>query len=249
MPQRHTVIVTGAAQGIGRAIAERFARDGFFVVAVDRNADGLSSLASQNREQIETLVLDVTAPDASLRAVALAMKRFGRLDYLVNNAGIGNAKPVAETSDEELELFLSTNFSAAFRFTRAALGVMAAGAGIVHIASTFGLMGNPRGSSYAATKAALIGLTRQMAADYGPKGIRANAVAPGPIETPMVQERLESSEYFRRLVVETTPFPRIGLPGDVAGAVRFLCSDDAAFVNGHVLVVDGGWSSANYVPA
>jgi meso-butanediol dehydrogenase/(S,S)-butanediol dehydrogenase/diacetyl reductase len=236
-------IVTGAAQGIGRAIAERFLKDGVSLVAVDRNREGLDSLTGAN---VATAVLDVTADDAPARAVALAKERFGQLDILVNNAGIGNSKSVHLTTDEELDRFLSVNFRSVFRFTREALGAMSAGASIVHIASTFGLVGNPNAAPYASTKAALIGLTRQMAADYGPKGIRVNAVAPGVIHTPLVHERLNNAA-FRHLMVDTTPFPRIGKPEDVAGAVRFLCSGDASFVNGHVLVVDGGWSAANYV--
>jgi 3-oxoacyl-[acyl-carrier protein] reductase len=236
-------IVTGAAQGIGRAIAERFLKDGISLVAIDRNREGLDSLRGAN---LVTAVLDVTDNDAPARAMSLAKERFGRLDILVNNAGIGNSKPVHLTSDEDLDRFISVNFRSVFRFTREALGVMASGAAIVHVASTFGLMGNPNNSSYASTKAALVGLTRQMAADYGPKGIRVNAVAPGVIQTALVAERL-TIPAFRRLMVDTTPFPRLGKPEDVAGAVRFLCSEDAGFVNGHVLVIDGGWSAANYV--
>ena len=236
-------IVTGAAQGIGRAIAERFIKDGISLVAVDRNGDLLKSLEGKH---VATAVLDVTADDAPARAVALAKERFGRLDFLVNNAGIGNSKPVHMTSDEEIDRFVAVNFRSHFRFTREALGAMKSGAAIVHIASTFGMMGNPNNSMYCSTKAALVGLTRQMAADYGPKGIRVNAVAPGVIQTQLVAERL-AIPAFRRLMVDTTPFPRIGRPEDVAGAVRFLCSEDAAFVNGHVLVIDGGWSAANYV--
>ena len=239
-------IVTGAAQGIGRAIAERFLKDGVSLVAIDRNREGLDSLAASAPSKIATAVLDVTADDAPGRALALAKERFGRLDILVNNAGIGNSKSVHLTTDAELDRFLNTNLRSVFRFTREALGAMSAGASIVHVASTFGLVGNPNAAPYAATKAALVGLTRQMAADYGPKGIRVNAVAPGVIHTPLTHERLDNPA-FRRLMVDTTPFPRIGKPEDVADAVRFLCSSEAGFVNGHVLVVDGGWSATNYV--
>lgn len=239
-------LVTGAGQGIGRAIAERLLRDGFSVVAVDRNAASLESFPRSDR--LVTAALDVTAADAPANAVALAKTRFGRLDCLVNNAGIGNSKPVHLTSDEDLDRFLAVNLRAVFRFTREALGALEAGGCIVHIASTFGLMGNPSAAPYATTKAALVGLTRQMAGDYGPKGIRVNAVAPGVIRTPLTEERL-GNPAFRRLMVDTTPFPRIGKPEDIAAAVRFLCSEDASFINGHVLVVDGGWSATNYVAA
>jgi NAD(P)-dependent dehydrogenase (short-subunit alcohol dehydrogenase family) len=213
-------------------------------VAIDRNAAGLETFS--NNEKAATAALDVAAADAPAKAVALARERFGRLDFLVNNAGIGNSKPVHLTSDEELDRFIAVNLRSVFRFAREALGAMQAGAAIVNVASTFGLMGNPNSSSYATTKAAVVGLTRQMAGDYGPKGIRVNAVAPGVIRTPLIEERL-GMPAFRRLMVDTTPFPRIGTPQDVAGAVRFLCSDDAGFVNGHVLVIDGGWSATNYV--
>jgi len=236
------VLVTGAAQGIGRAVAERFLKDGYSVVAIDRNGEALRSLEGH----VAVAELDVTATEAPAKAVALATERFGRLDCLVNNAGIGAAKPVHLTTDEELDRFLAVNLRSVFRFCREALGVMQPGGCIVNVASTYGLMGNVAASSYATTKAGVVGLTRQMAGDYGPKGIRVNAVAPGVIDTPLTHERLKN-ERFRRLMVETTPFPRIGTPQDVAGAVRFLCSEDAGFVNGHVLVIDGGWSATNYV--
>lgn len=241
-------IVTGAAQGIGRATALRLWRDGLAVLAVDRQAEGLASLEAMGEGRIETLTLDVSAADAPDRAVKAAVDRFAKLDVLVNNAGIGNSKPVHQTSDEELDRFVEINFKSVFRLSRAALAVMKPGAAIVNVASTFGLMGNPSAAPYAATKAALIGLTRQMVADYGPAGFRINAVAPGVIHTPLVKERLETNEYFRKLMVGTTPFPRVGRPEDIANAIAFLCSEDAAFVNGHVLVIDGGWSAANYIP-
>ena len=236
------VLVTGAAQGIGRAVAERFLNDGFSVVALDRNLEGLKSL----KGDVAVAELDVTGVDSPKKAVALAVERFGRLDCLVNNAGIGKSKPVHLTSDEELERFLAVNLKSVFRFCREALGLMQSGACIVNVASTYGLMGNPASSSYATTKAGIVGLTRQMAGDYGPKGIRVNAVAPGVIDTPLTHERLRD-DTFRRLMVDTTPFPRVGKPEDIAGAVRFLCSTDASFINGHVLVIDGGWSATNYV--
>ncbi|OLL31689.1 hypothetical protein BTH42_10255 [Burkholderia sp. SRS-W-2-2016] len=241
-------IVTGAAQGIGRATALRLMRNGVKVVAVDRQADGLATLRSEAPDQVEILELDVTSADAPDTTIATAMDKFGRVDALVNNAGIGIAKPVHLTTDEEFDRFMNINLRSVFRFTRAALGVMKAGATIVNVASTFGLMGNPNASSYAATKAALMGLTRQMVADYGPTGIRVNAVAPGVIVTDMVKGRLETSEYFRKLMVETTPYTRLGTAEDVANVIAFLCSDESGYVNGHVLTIDGGWSAANFVP-
>jgi NAD(P)-dependent dehydrogenase (short-subunit alcohol dehydrogenase family) len=239
-------MVTGAAQGIGRAIAQRWLEQGGSLLAVDRQEQALQELQALWPERVAFAVLDVTAADAPAQAMALARSRFGRLDALINNAGIGRPKAMHLTDDAELDRFLDVNLRSVFRFSREALGLLEPGACMVHVASTFGLMGNPGASAYAATKAALIGLTRQMAVDYGPKGLRINAVAPGLIRTPLIEDRLEQPA-FRRLMVDTIPFPRMGRPEDVAGAVAFLCSDDASFINGHVLVIDGGWSATNWI--
>jgi 3-oxoacyl-[acyl-carrier protein] reductase len=122
---------------------------------------------------------------------------------------------------------------------------MGAGGNIINIASIFGLRGSVGSGPYAMSKAAIVGLTRQLATDYGPRGIRANAVAPGLIETPMTADRIQNDREFRRIMVDTTPFPRVGTPNDIANAVAFLASDQAAFISGHVLVVDGGWLAGN----
>lgn len=246
MNPKKVAMVTGPAQGIGRAIAERLLQAGWSLVAVDRQAEGLRTLAALAPERVVWELMDVTEEGAPARAMALARARFGRLDALVNNAGIGRPKPMHLTDDAELDRFLEVNLRSVFRFSREALGLMHSGACMVHVASTFGLIGNPGASAYAATKAALIGLTRQMAVDYGPKGLRINAVAPGLIRTALIEDRLEQPA-FRRLMVQTIPYPRVGEPSDVAAAVAFLCSDDASFINGHVLVVDGGWSATNWV--
>lgn len=244
-------IITGAAQGIGRATLHRFVRAGARVLACDRQADVLAQARSSSPcpERVATLAQDITAETAPAEAVAAALDAFGGVDWLVNNAGIGNARAVGETSDAEWDRYLDVNLRAAFRYARAVLPKLEAGRGaIVHVASIFGILGNPNSAPYAASKAALIGLTRQMAADYGPRGIRINAVAPGVVPTQLAQDRLQNDAHYRRLVAEPTPFFRLGEPEDIANAIWFLCSDEAAFVNGHTLVVDGGWSVTNYVP-
>ena len=245
-------MITGGGQGLGRASALRMVREGVRVVISDLDGERLRETAalSGRPELVRTIVQDVTADSSPRDAVALALDEFGRLDWLVNNAGIGNAKALHDTSDEDWDRYMNINLRSVFRYSREAMPHLKPNRGaIVHISSIFGILGHPATAPYAASKAALIGLTRQMAADYGPQGVRVNAVAPGLIETPLTLERLKTNRRFEELMVDTTPFHRIGKPEDIANAVHFLCSDEAAFVSGHVLVVDGGWSVANYVPS
>lgn len=253
-----TAVVTGAAGGIGRATALRLARDGATVLAVDINEEGLEETASLARAQetmLGTLLADVTLAGAAEDVISQAEAAFGPLRMLVNNAGIGGAHRAEETDDAEFARFLETNLAAVFRFSRAGVRRMRAaihapgggGSGaIVNIASIFGMAGFPGGVSYAAAKAGVIGLTRQMAADYGRAGIRVNAISPGLIETDMTRRRLETSPWFRGLMSEMTPIDRYGRPEDIAGAAAFLCSDDAGFISGQTLVVDGGWLATRY---
>src|SRR2546426_7749464 len=245
-------MITGGGQGLGRASALRMVREGVRVVISDLDGERLRETAalSGRPELVRTIVQDVTADSSPRDAVALALDEFGRLDWLVNNAGIGNAKALHDTSDEDWDRYMNINLRSVFRYSREAMPHLKPNRGaIVHISSIFGILGHPATAPYAASKAALIGFTRQMAADYGPQGVRVNAVAPGLIETPLTLERLKTNRRFEELMVDTTPFHRIGKPEDIANAVYFLCSDEAAFVSGHVLVVDGGWSVANYVPS
>lgn len=232
-------VVTGAARGIGLATTTRLLREGWAVVAVDRSdLDDVLSLPGQVLPIMCDLV-DPATPDDIMRRT---IERFGGLGLLVNNAGISGAKPVDETDDDNLARIMEVNFTVPFRMSRAALHVMKAGASIVQVASVVNFRATPSTSAYTASKAALSGLTRQMAAEYGPKGIRCNAVAPGLVETNLTADKLRSDPKFRRIWIDGTPWHRLGRPGDIAAAIAFLASSDAAFINGHTLVVDGGWS-------
>jgi NAD(P)-dependent dehydrogenase (short-subunit alcohol dehydrogenase family) len=243
-------LITGAGQGLGQATALRLVEAGARVVITDLDSRLLEQTRAKSSrpEAFFLLQQDVTATDAPREAVAAAVQAFGGLDWLINNAGIGKAKSVADTTDEEWDRYTDINLRSVFRFSREALPHLQAGRGcIVNLASIFGLLGHPGVAPYAATKAALVGLTRQMAVDYGPQGIRVNAVAPGIIETPLTRDRIQTDARFKAVMIDTTPFHRIGQPEDVANAIHFLCSEQASFINGHTLTVDGGWSIGNYV--
>lgn len=244
------VLITGASAGIGEAIARRFAHGGFAIVAVARRESRLAELSAALAEQapVRTLAVDVTARDASQRAVELAMNAFGRLDCLVNNAGAGKWAPVHQTDDDILDEVVETSLKAPFRFCRAALGVMKAGSSIVNVGSTFGLVGGLDGGAYCAVKAGLVGLTQTLAAQYGAGGIRSNLVAPGVIKTDMTRDYWDAAP-FQRINQEMTPFDRDGTVEDVANLVHFLASKEGSYINGQSIALDGGWSTTKYLCA
>lgn len=248
MITQRVALITGASGDLGRAIAAALARANVAIVGVGRSTEGLQNLiaALGPEAAIEIIQQDVTSASAPHDAVAATLKRFGRLDYLINNAGIGKPKPVHETTDEELDQYLNVHLRATFRYCREALTAFGDSAAIVNVASTFALVGGMRGGAYSAAKAGVIGLTTHMAAQYGANGIRSNAVAPGVFRSAMT-EYAWGNERFKRMNFEMTPAPRAGTADDVANVVAFLCSDAASFVNGQVIAIDGGWSATKYL--
>jgi len=241
-------IITGAGSGIGLATARQLHGAGMAVVGVGRDAGKLAHLAREidDAARLATLAIDITADHAPQAIVQLALERFGRIDFLVNNAGIGSPKPLHETDDATLDRFLDIMLRAPFRLARDVIVHMQPGSAIVNVTSTYAVVGGRRGGAYSAAKGGLTALTLHIACDYGAQGIRANCVAPGVTLTDMVKERL-NDKGFRRMNVEMTPSPRLGRVEDVASTIAFLCSPGAAYINGQTIVVDGGWSSTKYL--
>jgi len=236
-------IVTGASSGIGFACAQRLAADGMSVLGTGRDEGRLAGLAS---DRIATLAVDLTADDAPRRIVDAALDNWGRIDFLINNAGVGSPKPLHETDDETLDAFLALMLRAPFRLSREVIGHLGPGSAIINVTSTFAVVGGLRGGAYSAAKGGLTALTTHIACQYGAQGIRCNAVAPGVTQTPMVAARL-NDERFRKINTEMTPHQRLGTVDDIAATVAFLCSEGGSFINGQTIVVDGGWSSTKYL--
>ena len=241
-------IVTGATGGIGFGCATKLAEMGMAILATGRNEQRLAELAKAlgASDRVATVAVDLTEDDAPQRIVEAAVERWGHIDFLINNAGVGSPTPLHATDDETLDYFLNVMLRAPFRLAREVLPHMQPGSAIINITSVFAVVGGLRGGPYSAAKGGLTALTTHIACQYGSHGIRCNAVAPGVIETAMTEERLKD-QGFRRMNTEMTPYPRLGTVDDVASTVAFLCSPGGSFINGQTIVVDGGWSSTKYL--
>ena len=232
-------LVTGAGKGIGLACAEVLAGAGAQVIAVARTPEDLEKLAERWPGQVETWAQDVTEPGFLERIEALP-----QLDILVNNVGTNRPQPFLEVEDEALDLMLDLNVRTAFRVARAAARNMAKrGSGsIIHMSSQMGHIGAARRTVYCMTKHAIEGLTKAMAVELAPQGIRVNAVAPTFIETPMTAPML-AEKAFNAEVISKIPMGRVGQVDEVANAVLFLASPASSLVTGDSLKVDGGWTA------
>ena len=240
-------IITGAGSGIGLATAKMIHAAGHAVVGVGRDKTKLATLEQElGGQNVLTVSVDVTADDAPKTIVDAALAKFGRIDFLVNNAGVGSPKPVHEATDADYDSFMDIMLRAPFRLIREVLPHLGEGSSIVNITSTYAHIGGRRGGAYSAAKGGLKSLTEHLAVEYGPRGIRSNCVAPGVTKTDMVAHRFED-EVFKRTNVDPTPYPRIADPEDIASVIAFLCSPGSEMVNAQSIVVDGGWTGTKYL--
>jgi 3-oxoacyl-[acyl-carrier protein] reductase len=239
---QRVAIITGASRGIGKAVALRLARDGRHVVLVARSEGPLNDLKAQVESTggaASVLACDISDAPAFAKAIEGVAEKHGRIDILVNNAGITKDGLALRMSDEDWDLVLDTNLKSAFVAIRAAARAMMKGrfGRIVNISSTSGVAGNAGQANYAAAKSGLLGLTKTIAKELGGKGITCNAIAPGFIETDMTANLpAEVKEGVTKLMA----IKRLGTPEDIAAAVAYVTSDEAGFLTGQTLVVDGG---------
>ena len=234
--------VTGASQGIGRACALRLAREGASVAVAARSQENLDKLVGDIASaggEAAAFVLDVADEEQIKAAVKAAIARFGKIDILVNNAGITRDQLIMRMKRAEWDSVMQTNLTSAYLCIQQVIGSMLKQrwGRIINVSSVFGQMGQAGQANYAASKAGLIGLTMAMAREVGSRSITCNAVAPGFIDTAMTAGL---GDDFKQQAVKQIPLGRVGAPEDVAAAVAFLASDDAAYITGHVLNVNGG---------
>ena len=244
-------IVTGAGGGVGRTIAKRLASEGCKVVLVGRNRARLQKAATEAGDKKNTLSVtaDITKEAEVLSAIEQTLSSFDRIDILVNNAGtINDPVPFHEMTDDQWNELVDTNLIGTFRMTKAAIPVMmknkGGGGSIVNVSSVLGVRAIPSVplSVYGVTKAGVIMLTRSIAVEYGQNGIRCNCICPSTIKSSIIEPYLQD-ENAKKVLESTFPLRRIGESEDIAGAVAYLCSDDAKWVTGTVMMVDGGVSA------
>ncbi len=240
--QDRIALVTGASQGIGESIARELAREGATVVLIDVQKAKLEAVArtiAAEGGRADVYEADVTKSDQSAAVVEAVLKAHGRIDHLVNNAGITRDNLFMRMKEEEWDSVIGVNLKGAYNFTKAVIRPMISAryGRIVNLSSVVGLMGNAGQTNYAASKAGLIGFTKALARETASRNVTVNCVAPGYVATPMT---VSLPEAVKKWFLDNIPMGRFGEPADVARAVRFLCSDDAAYITGQVINVNGG---------
>jgi NAD(P)-dependent dehydrogenase (short-subunit alcohol dehydrogenase family) len=240
--QKRIAIVTGGGSGIGLAIAEKFTNNGIETVIAGRDEEKLKKAKAQLGERCHPMTCDVSNLSSIPAFIEKVIAKFGQIDILVNNAGINMKKDFTEVTDEEFQQVITTNLCSVFALSREVVKEMLKkGSGsIINISSMAAQYGLPRVIAYSASKTAIDGMTRAMAVELSPKGIRINAIAPGFIETDMTAKALNTDPERKQKVFNRTPMGYMGKPDDIGEAALFLASDAARYITGVVLPVDGG---------
>ena len=236
-------VITGSTRGIGYGIALSFLKEGAKVAIVGTREESANKAVEALKKEVpKATLMGVAINVGDTSSVETGFKKvydnFGKIDVLVNNAGITLTRSLPEVTDSEFEKLINTNLGGAFRCSREVLKYMPKDGSIINTSSMNGVYGAPNQSIYSAAKAGIIGLTKSLAKELGPKNIRVNAIAPGMVETDMVKEFV--NDNMRNMLINMTPLRRISTPDDLAGAYTFLASDDASFITGVVISVDGG---------
>lgn len=241
--ERKTAIVTGGASGLGYAIAEKFVNNNIHTIIIGRNEQKLKEAREKLGELCSYISFDLSNLSQIPALIRQISNDYGKIDILINNAGINMKKPFTEVTDEEFQNILLTNVNAVFALSRETVKVMQTqetGGSIVNISSMASQYGIPKVIAYTASKSAIEGMTRAMAVDLSPLGIRVNCVAPGFIATDMSAKALDNDPERKNKVLSRTPMGKLGTPADVAEAVYFYSTEGAKYVTGTVLPVDGG---------
>ncbi len=240
--QKRIAIVTGGGSGLGLAIAEKFTCNGIETVIVGRDEEKLKKAKAQLGEKCHPMICDVSNLPSIPALIEKVIKKFGQIDVLVNNAGINMKKEFTEVTDEEFQQIITTNLCSVFAISREVVKEMLKrnSGSIIHISSMAAQYGLPKVIAYSASKTAIDGMTRAMAVELSPKGIRVNAIAPGFIETDMTAKALNSDPERKQKVFGRTPMGYMGKPADIGEAALFLASETAKYITGIILPVDGG---------
>jgi len=240
--ERKVAIVTGGGSGLGYAIAEKFLQNGIVTIIAGRDQEKLNKAKEQLGENCHAVTCDVSNLSSIPAFVDTVLKQFGRIDILVNNAGINQKKEFTEVTDEEFQNIITTNVTAVFSMSREVVKhMLLRGSGnIINISSMAAQYGLPKVIAYSASKNAIDGMTRAMAVELSPKGIRVNAIAPGFIYSAMTEKALDSDPERKAKVFGRTPMGHMGQPVDIGEAAMFLAGDAAKYITGVILPVDGG---------